>query len=602
MRIRLATAAVLTLSLFSTRPLGSEEKPWTEIRSPHFRLMTNGDEGAARHALLHFETMRAVFESQFPHFKLDSPAPLLILAPRDEGTTKRLLPQMWTHPGPKPAGIYLHGWEREYAIVRLDSIDLDPETYHTVYHEYVHSILHTNFHWLPSWLDEGLADFYGYTYFDKAKMYIGSPPDMGRVRYMDSRPSIPLDQFITSRMFSRDEEQTQLAYMQAWGLTHFLSFGPEMQNGQRLRNFFNELQHGVEQKKAFQETIGTFGDIQKAYDSYIHKLRFTTLVLPLPPKLNEKEFVTRAMSPAETDAELAAWFIRLHRWDEMRAHTEAALKEDPKLSLAQEDAGFLDFNEGRDEKALKEFAAASELDNKNYVALFAETMVSESARSNAPQDQRAVYEKLNQVIDLKSDFAPAYIELAKLNIAQDNLPIALALSRKAVQLEPFRSGYHVLTGRILLRMNRAPEAAAEATYVAQRWGGSDRDEAMELWNQIPEPDRKSDAPMLPESVSKGESAVGIVQSVTCKDSDFAITLDVGGKSQTFKAKGFPVGYSDTLWVGRDHFSPCFHVQGLRAMLRYNAAKDASYVGDLRYVGFRDDLPDLKRPTSEAAAH
>ena len=133
-------------------------------------------------------------------------------------------------------------------------------------------------------------------------------------------------------------------------------------------------------------------------------------------------------------------------------------------------------------------------------------------------------------------------------------------------------------------------------------GGCDRDEAMELWNQIPEADCKSDVTMLPESASKGESAVGMVQSVTCQDSDFAITLDVGGRSQTFKAKSFPVEYSDTLWLGRDHFSPCFHVQGLRATLRYNAAMDRSYAGDLMYVGFRDDLPEPKRATSEATAH
>jgi hypothetical protein len=165
-------------------------------------------------------------------------------------------------------------------------------------------------------------------------------------------------------------------------------------------------------------------------------------------------------------------------------------------------------------------------------------MVSESARSNAPQDQRAVYEKLHQVIDLKPDFAPAHVELAKLNMAQDNLPVALALSRKTVQSEPFRSGYHVLTGRILLRMNRVSEAATEAALCRTAMGGCDRDEAMELWNQIPAADRKSDVTMLPESASKGESAVRMVQSVTCQDSDFAITLDVGASLRPSRPRAF----------------------------------------------------------------
>ena len=36
-------------------------------------------------------------------------------------------------------------------------------TYALVFHEYTHSILHMNARWLPTWLDEGMAEFYGYT-------------------------------------------------------------------------------------------------------------------------------------------------------------------------------------------------------------------------------------------------------------------------------------------------------------------------------------------------------------------------------------------------------------------------------------------------------
>jgi hypothetical protein len=211
-----------------------------------------------------------------------------------------------------------------------------------------------------------------------------------------------------------------------------------------------------------------------------------------------------------------------------------------------------------------------------------------------------MYGKLNEVVGLKPDFAPAYIELARLKLAQGELAVALGLSRKAVQLEPLRSGYRVMTGEILLRMGRPAEAAAVAAYVAQRSYGSDRDEAIELWNRVPAVSRQAAGPEPPENVEPGQRAAGTVQSVTCKGMDFAITLDIGGEPQTFKSKGFPVSFQDTLWVGHDHFSPCFHVRGLRAVVRYRSS-GGSYAGDLMQAAFRDDLTvQPKVPTNQTS--
>jgi len=134
-----------------------EDKSWIEIRSPHFVLMTNGSEGAGRHAAKQFELMRAVFASQFPGLALEGAKPLLIVAPRDRYVTGGFeLPA-------NVGGRYMRLGPKEYAIVRLDIVGndrIDPDTYATVYHEYVHSLLHRNFRVLPSWLDEGIAQFY----------------------------------------------------------------------------------------------------------------------------------------------------------------------------------------------------------------------------------------------------------------------------------------------------------------------------------------------------------------------------------------------------------------------------------------------------------
>jgi hypothetical protein len=136
-------------------------------------VLSDGSDRDARRVAREFEQMRAVFSTSFPNLRLDSGAPLLVLAPRDESSAKSLSPQYWKQKGVRPAGYFSHGWEKQFAVVRLDAVS--PGSYEVVYHEYTHTILHLNFRWFPVWLDEGLADFYGSTRFEQSQMLVGAP-------------------------------------------------------------------------------------------------------------------------------------------------------------------------------------------------------------------------------------------------------------------------------------------------------------------------------------------------------------------------------------------------------------------------------------------
>ena len=99
-------------------------------------------------------------------------------------------------------------------------------------------------------------------------------------------------------------------------------------------------------------------------------------------------------------------------------------------------------------------------------------------------------------------FAPAYVELAKLFVAQGDNTQALKLAQKAEKLEPWRAGYHLLAAQILLRLDRAAEAADDAVYVADHWSSPDRDEALELWNLVPDAKRPAQGPaQTPEKMA-----------------------------------------------------------------------------------------------------
>src|SRR5882724_6972025 len=91
MRLRRFSVTVLFV-LSSTSLFFSEERPWTEVRSPHFRLITDGIARDGQRVLFRFELMRTVFENRYPRFRLDAPAQFLVIAARDESTAKRLLP------------------------------------------------------------------------------------------------------------------------------------------------------------------------------------------------------------------------------------------------------------------------------------------------------------------------------------------------------------------------------------------------------------------------------------------------------------------------------------------------------------------------------
>ncbi len=271
----------------------AEEKPWREIQSPHFRVITNGSEGSGRHVAREFEQMRAVFASQFPGYRLEGAEPIIIMAPADETSTKKLVPEYWKHGGPKPAGIYFHTWEQSYALVRLDAVGSDlgsADEFAVVYHEYVHSLLHLNLHWLPTWLDEGLAEFYAYTRFEGNRTYIGAPPrNMGALSLLRFRSPIPLAKFLDQRgSFTKNEEDTELYYAQCWAMTHYLTMGNGMEGGARLKKFFNAIQQGIEQKKAFQDTFGELGQVQKNFGDYIHLFAFQAGVIATPANFEDK--------------------------------------------------------------------------------------------------------------------------------------------------------------------------------------------------------------------------------------------------------------------------------------------------------------------------
>jgi hypothetical protein len=598
--------APLLPSLLSSRDALAEQT-WTEVRSPHFRVITNGSSRDGRAVANEFEQMRYVFTQRFQNENIQSGPPLTIVAARDQSTFLTLSPS-----GLKSrenlAGVFFRGWEKQYAIIRLDTWGDSNQV--VVYHEYTHSVLHANAHWLPIWLDEGFAEFYAYTRFQKDRIYVGAPSM--RMRSLQNEILLPVSTMLevdTRSPYYRDDRKIQVFYAEAWALVHYMAFGPGMDNGDKLNKFFRLLQGGVAQPKAFQQVFGDPIAFDKAFSAYVDQFTFKAVVLPPDPKIDPKSFTERQLTPAETDYELACFHIGAHDRTAGKTLIEKSLELDPKLAPAHEELGFQLFSEGKDDDAKKEWNQAIALDPTLPRSLFALTMTAPFSGStflNQSQEKlETIQIQLRHIAQLAPGFAPPYAELALVEWKLGRIQQAYKDGSQAERLEPWRAGYHVLTGRILLHGNQPALAAEYSRYVATHWFGPDHNEAVDLWQSVPS-DKRGDGPPLAWDVPAGvEIARGKLLDVSCGNPTptgghtFNVTLmpdnSAGTKPLTFATdKGVRIGFSDTLWWGEDHFSSCHHLAGHPGVLAYKPqGPNGAELVDLEV---RDDLPDdVTRP-------
>jgi hypothetical protein len=212
------------------------KKSWTEVRSEHFRVISDGDLQGALDIAREFEQMRAIFAAGSVNMRLDSGVPLLVLATRNAATMAEVM--SWPEADEMILGLFEQGWERQFAVVRIDADN--PGFYQPAFHEYVHTLIHANFHWLPLWLDEGLAEFYGTAEFKQNSALIGEPSQrkfiLKRGQLIDLKTLLSVNQ---ASPYYHDSGKMFMFYAEAWGLTHYLTFGEGMGRGQKLSQFYS---------------------------------------------------------------------------------------------------------------------------------------------------------------------------------------------------------------------------------------------------------------------------------------------------------------------------------------------------------------------------
>jgi tetratricopeptide (TPR) repeat protein len=452
---------VLLLLLLAAAPTLARDKAeaWTEVRSPHFIVLTNSNEKQGRRVADQFERMRSVFHVAFPKLQIDPGSPIIVLAIKDEKEFKALEPQQYLAKGSlQLGGLFLKAPDKNYVLMRLDAEGEHP--YSVVYHEYTHLVLSKSAEWMPLWLNEGLAEFYQNTEINEKDVSLGEPSS-DDIRFLRQNRLLPLVTLFTvdnKSPYYHEENKGSIFYAQSWALTHYLRVKDRRDNTARLSQYAELLAGKVDAVTAATQAFGDLKQLQGALEAYIQQGSFSYFKMTTTTEVDDSAFQSQAMTPAQADAVRADFLAYNERTADAQALLDQVLREDPNNVSAQETLGFLEVRQGHLEDARKRYAQAVQLDSQSYLAHYYFATISMQG-TLAPSDEAPVESSLRAAIKLNPSFAPPYDRLAVfLGMHGHNLEEAHMLGLTAVSLDPANVGYRINVANVLMRMRQGKNA------------------------------------------------------------------------------------------------------------------------------------------------
>src|SRR6266436_1157043 len=107
----------------------SQGQNWVEVRSPHFTVATDAGERRGREVALRFEQMRSVFGSLILRERMNTTAPLAIIAFKDRKELEQVAP-LWNGKPIEIAGVYFKGEDKHFIALDLSSERGYPVVFH----------------------------------------------------------------------------------------------------------------------------------------------------------------------------------------------------------------------------------------------------------------------------------------------------------------------------------------------------------------------------------------------------------------------------------------------------------------------------------------
>jgi tetratricopeptide (TPR) repeat protein len=601
----------------------ARDTAWVEVRSPHFIVMTDSSAKQATHLADQFERMRAVLHTLFPNAKVDAPAPILVLAPKDQKGFKALEPADYLAKGQlNLAGYFLQGPEKNYILLRLDAPQEHP--FATVYHEYTHFAFSGTQELLPLWLNEGIAEFFQNTDIHEKDVDLGQA-NTDDVLYLRQNRLIPLPVLFAvdhNSPYYHEENKGSIFYAESWALVHYIEMIDQQQHQDRIAAYARLLAQKQDPVSAAASAFGDLGKLQRELEMYIRANSFRYFRMPSPKTPDVASFQVATVSPADADARRAEFLAYNGRAAEARTLLDAVLKQDPNNAVACETLGYMALNDHDMEGARKWLTQAVKQDSKSYLAnyYYAAMAMNEDGLKDAP----TVESSLKSAIKLNPAFAPPYDRLASLyRLQRDHLEEARMLELQAMQIDPSNLSYRINTAYLLLQLKREDDALRVLDHARQfakdpsqtaiidetvrrvQENKSGRTALAQAFQQ----NQMAPALELPQHVSAAASAAkhqvrGILHGVRC-GAPAVLELEVQGPGSKpvalYSNNYFKIEFS-AVNEAQDDMSPCKDLEGRNAFVAYAETADKAAAGEILSIQLGGAVAEHVAASANAPKH
>jgi tetratricopeptide (TPR) repeat protein len=541
---------LLCLLLPATLSSADHFDNWLEVRSPNFIVISNSGEREARRIASQFEQIREVFHSAFPNLSTDLGKPVFIFALKNEDSLKSLLPSFWETKGhTHPAGLYVSREECDLVVVRTDIQGENP--YEVIYHEYTHALLRLNFRELPLWMNEGFAEYLGNTTIGDKQVQIGQIP-RSHLEILRSNKLIPIETLLQvdeNSPYYNEQNRTSVFYAESWALVHYLQLDPDARNRKLLANFLAAWSTSNDQIASAQQAFGDLKKFSQVMEAYARQDRFYYTQYKLAVHDDPKDYPSRSLPLAETQARRAIFFVYTQRPAEAKAAIDAALAADPHSPAVHEALGFFAWYANQDSAtALDEFAKAIPQTPPNYLPYYMSAMLRSRTISSGPVVTESLA-ALDKVIQMNPHFAPAYAVASNFYSRDpkqyDN---AIKMGKQAVQLDPANLNYAISYGFVLVNMGKTAAAKQVATAIEKAARA---------------PDEKANLLELKSAISSRESYDAQAAAYAAQNSSrqlSVVTVSPGDSSTPGNPTSNPSSSSPTIQGSHEH-TPDYILEG-----------------------------------------
>jgi tetratricopeptide (TPR) repeat protein len=401
-------------------PSNPAEAHWIKLQSPNFELYTSAGARNARDTLKQFERVHSFFLQAFkgPAAK---PSPVRLVA---FNAAKEYEP---FRPNEFAIAYYHQTPERDYIVMSHGGAD----TFPIAVHEYVYLLVQHSGMKLPPWLNEGLAELYSTLKPMGDKVLVG---DLirGRHQALLLDKWVPLEAILAAdhnSPFYNEKNKAGSLYNEGWALTHMLFFREEYRP--KFSQVVAAIDSGKPSAQAIAEAYGRpIGQVDKDLQAYLRGSSFRGALVPAKFEKNTDEAPAEPLPEFDTNLMFADLGSAPGKEKASQAKLEQLVKLDPKRPEPYSRLGYIAWRGGHTDEAVKHFAKAYELGDRDPRLLWDYGRLAE--RRNAADALRVLAELLAK----DPDRLEVRLELAETQLRADQAPAALTTIQPVKKLTP----------------------------------------------------------------------------------------------------------------------------------------------------------------------